>query len=41
VIAVRQSLDDVELGLMAAERKGLGLRQGELAMGQGLFHRIA
>ena len=41
VIAVRQSLDDVALGLMGAEREGLGLRQGELAMGQGLFRLVA
>jgi len=41
VRAVRQSLDDVALGLMTAEREGLGLRQGELAMGQGLFHLVA
>jgi hypothetical protein len=41
VIAVRQSLDDVALGLMTAEREGLGLRQGEHAMSQGLFHLVA
>ena len=41
VIAIRQSLDDVALCLMGAEREGLGLRQGDLAMGQGLFRLVA
>ena len=44
VTAVRQALDDVALDLMGAERKGLRLRQGELAMGRASFtssHRLA
>ena len=41
VIAIRQPLQDVVLGLMRAEGEGLGLRQGDLATCQRRFHLVA